>query len=349
MVLPRSTAFPASFTAQFARAPRALRSAGPQPWKRFAQRTARRGYASAGETMKKAGSDLPWLIGAIAVTVPSCAYLLQPSSDSQGHHGADAHKTRGEPGKQDISELNPDVGEDEGKSKIAPSGQSGEGLGEYNADNGEDDSDQGKDDSGKDEGDSGKDEGGSDDGDSGNTTGEPSGYASKGKLEKPQNQTQNPDEAPTQDEEHVTDTPDNKGEPSGVQFKGRSNQGDAEGRVEDVRKHVPDAKGGAKKRIESTYGNKLGAASPVREDREDDGKAKDKAVASKEPLDHNHTSGKQSGLSNTDTKHSEDIAANPEKSKKGEGAPETAKLQGPVDPSRPMPENKSARDDTEKA
>lgn len=182
--------------------------------------------------------------------------------------------------------------EDEGKSKIAPSDQTGEGLGGDDAERGVDDSDkgegkddstQGKDDSdqGKDDSDKGgdgsaKDEGGSDDGDSGNTTGKPSGYASKGKLEKPQNKTQNPDEAPTQDEEHVTETPDNKGEPSGVQFKGRSTQGDEEGRVEDVRKHVPDAKGGAKKRIESTYGNKLGAASPVREDREDDGKAKDK-------------------------------------------------------------------------
>lgn len=59
-------------------------------------------------------------------------------------------------------------------------------------------------------------------------------------------------------------------------------------------------------------------------------------MASKEPLDQNHTSGKQAGLSNTDTKHSQDISADPEKSKKGEGAPETAKLQGPVDPRRPQ-------------
>lgn len=48
----------------------------------------------------------------------------------------------------------------------------------------------------------------------------------------------------------------------------------------------------------------------------------------------NTMSGKQDGLSNTDTKHSVDITNDPEKSKKGEGVPETAKVKGPVDPFR---------------
>lgn len=47
-------------------------------------------------------------------------------------------------------------------------------------------------------------------------------------------------------------------------------------------------------------------------------------------------SSKQEGLSNTDTKHSTDITNNPDKSSKGEGAPETAKLKGTVDPKRPQ-------------
>ena len=47
-------------------------------------------------------------------------------------------------------------------------------------------------------------------------------------------------------------------------------------------------------------------------------------------------SGKQEGLTNTDTKHSTDIANDPDKSKKGEGTPETAKSKGTVDPSRPQ-------------
>ena len=50
----------------------------------------------------------------------------------------------------------------------------------------------------------------------------------------------------------------------------------------------------------------------------------------------NTQSGKQEGLSNTDTKHSTNIADDPEKSKKGEGAPETAKSKGTVDPGRPQ-------------
>ena len=47
-------------------------------------------------------------------------------------------------------------------------------------------------------------------------------------------------------------------------------------------------------------------------------------------------SGKQEGLSNTDTKHSEDITTSSEKSTKGEGTVETAKLKGTVSPNRPQ-------------
>ena len=47
-------------------------------------------------------------------------------------------------------------------------------------------------------------------------------------------------------------------------------------------------------------------------------------------------SGKQAGLSNTDTKHSYKIDEMDDKSKKGEGGPDTAKLQGTVDPNRPQ-------------
>jgi len=46
-------------------------------------------------------------------------------------------------------------------------------------------------------------------------------------------------------------------------------------------------------------------------------------------------SGKQKGISNDDTHHSSQIANDPEKSKKGEGVAETAKLQGTVSTERP--------------
>ena len=46
--------------------------------------------------------------------------------------------------------------------------------------------------------------------------------------------------------------------------------------------------------------------------------------------------GKQEGLSNTDTKHAEDVTNSSEKSTKGEGTVETAKLKGTVSPNRPQ-------------
>jgi hypothetical protein len=42
----------------------------------------------------------------------------------------------------------------------------------------------------------------------------------------------------------------------------------------------------------------------------------------------------QKGISNTATMHSTDQANNPEQSKKPEGAPDSAKLPGPIDPKR---------------
>lgn len=59
-------------------------------------------------------------------------------------------------------------------------------------------------------------------------------------------------------------------------------------------------------------------------------------ATAKTPGGRNTQSGKQEGLSNTDTKHSTNIESDPEKSKKGEGAPETAKSKGTVSPSRPQ-------------
>ncbi len=58
-----------------------------------------------------------------------------------------------------------------------------------------------------------------------------------------------------------------------------------------------------------------------------------KGSAGKKPVG-GSIAGKQAGLSNTDTKHSTDIGKDPDKSKKGEGVPETAKVQGTVNPSR---------------
>lgn len=56
---------------------------------------------------------------------------------------------------------------------------------------------------------------------------------------------------------HVTDSGKDV---EGVQFKGATSGGTREGEQGDTRKHIPDAKGGNKKRIESDYGHRLGVA-----------------------------------------------------------------------------------------
>lgn len=96
-----------------------------------------------------------------------------------------------------------------------------------------------------------------------------------------------------------------------------------------IEKSIPDAKGGSKKRLESDKGAKVG---------ENDKSAK--AGPSNEAGSTNTQSGKQEGLSNTDTKHSTDTTNDPSKSKKAEGGPDTAKVKGTVDPKRPQPEKK---------
>ena len=52
----------------------------------------------------------------------------------------------------------------------------------------------------------------------------------------------------------------------GVQFKGATKAGDEDGGQGDTRKHIPDAKGGSKKRIESHYGGKEAEATEDQQD-----------------------------------------------------------------------------------
>ena len=67
----------------------------------------------------------------------------------------------------------------------------------------------------------------------------------------------------TDSEAHETDSGSNV---EGVQFKGATKGGDREGEQGDTRKHIPDAKGGSKKRIESHYGGKQGEATSEEQD-----------------------------------------------------------------------------------
>ena len=250
-------------------------------------------------------------IVSLAVTVPSVYYLAQPQierfqhPEKHGHGGHGGHDEHDEHGEEGGSGEEGDLGESEGP---------GDEEGKDQVEDGEEQSKEDEKDEVK------SDESGTlDDGDPENTAHEKEGG---------------------QDVE-------------GVQFKGATSGGTEEGEQGDTRKHIPDAKGFSKKRIESHYGGKEGEAT----NEEQDPSNKDlvpmtppmtflaqvvwltpgiQAAASKPAGDKTTQSGKQEGLSNTDTKHSTNIAADPDKSTKGEGGPETAKNKGTVDPQRPQ-------------
>ncbi|KAI9803212.1 MAG: hypothetical protein M1825_002003 [Sarcosagium campestre] len=131
--------------------------------------------------------------------------------------------------------------------------------------------------------------------------------------------------------EEGQDTPDSsdsesegKQKTSGVNFKGHTKDGPPEHNV----KRYPDAKGGNKKRLESTYGKQQGVIDDDEENEDD------KPATSKPPV-RGSTSGKQEGVSNTDTKHSLDIEKDTGIGIKPEG-PDTAKAKGTIDPNRPQ-------------
>lgn len=198
-----------------------------------------------------------WAIGAVAVTIPSCYYIL--TSIDTGGHGHDEH---GEGHDEEHGEEHEEGGKDEGE--------------EEKSDDSEEKAEEKSDDSG--------------DSDSGD-----------------------------EKEADTPETSDDEGE--------EGSEGKDEGK--NTKKHIPDAKGGAKKRIESNNSKTLGDKGP---ESDHDDAPKDKASPSKPAGGKNSQSGKQEGLTNTDTKHSTDY---PGTSEKADGQPETAKSKGSVDPKRP--------------
>ncbi|KAK4692064.1 hypothetical protein P7C71_g5068, partial [Lecanoromycetidae sp. Uapishka_2] len=277
------------------------------------QRSQRRSYASDGDhgghSSHQSGflsGDLPWAIGAGIVTIPSVWYLSQPQierfTNPNKGHGSHGHE-RGEHDGHGEEDEGGDGAEDGGSGEKGEDSEQDEGQ-----ESGEEKSgDQG----GEGEG---EEEDGSDSEGGNQIT--PKTPGDKGKDGTPREENSG-------------------GNVEGVQFKGAvagGTKGDNE--QGDTRKHIPDAKGGSKKRIESDYAGREGVADKPEQDPQNE----DKAAPSKSVDDKSKKSqsGKQEGLSNTDTKHSTDIANSPEKSTKGEGGPETAKNKGTVDPSRPQ-------------
>ncbi|KAF2835380.1 hypothetical protein M501DRAFT_450592 [Patellaria atrata CBS 101060] len=274
MLLPRASSLRSSLRPSFNRSGRLFQMTERQTWQRLAQRTPRRSYASATESAKKtASSDLPWLLGSVAVTIPGTWWVL--SSHDKGNHPHGGYGTKQqeeqEPAKEQAEEIGGEAVQEVAEKK-----------------------------------------------------GNPSAKASA-KREK---------EAfgEGEEKEEPRETPENKGDTEGVDFKGKT-KSDA---PDDHRKLESTGQGANKLRIDSGQGENLGANDSVRE-----GETGSKADAG--PVK-NQMSDKQSGVSTSDTRHSVDIQSDPKKSSKGEGAPETAKVKGSVDPARPQADNKEARD-----
>ena len=166
------------------------------------------------------------------MTVPSVFYLIQPqlqSKKSHGHgHGNEGH-----------DEEHSEDGEPDEKNEGGDEGGSSEGKEEESGDQGD----------GEEKADAGKSNG------SGNDV-EKEGGAKPAAT---------PGDKGPAAEKHETE---GGGNVEGVQFKGSTSGGTEDREQGDTRKHIPDAKGGSKKRIDSDYGKTLGEASEPEQDSE---------------------------------------------------------------------------------
>ena len=173
-------------------------------------------------------------ITSLVVTVPSIYYLSLPQIDRYQHpekYGHGGHDKHDEHSEESN-------GDEEGGS--SEHGESGD---EKTEDQGEGDEEESK------EGE--KDESNSDD----------SGSEGEDK--------DTPDTSNDEGSENTAHETGGGQNVEGVQFKGATSGGTREGEQGDTRKHIPDAKGFNKKRIESHYGGKEGEAQKPEQDPSD--------------------------------------------------------------------------------
>ena len=176
-------------------------------------------------------------ITSVVITVPSLWYLIQPQlQPKKGHghgHGSEEHEEGhvqgGEHGEKTES------GEDDGSSQGEDDRTGDQGHGEENPDEG-----------------------------NSNEAGDNEGGAKSERSSEAGPAT--PDDKGPTPEAYERDSGENV---EGVQFKGATSGGTNEGEQGDTRKHIPDAKGGSKVRIESHYGNRQGVASEPEQDPDD--------------------------------------------------------------------------------
>lgn len=266
----------------------------PQLWRQ----AARRGYASGGHA-KPASGDAVWAAGAVAVTAPTCWYLLQ--NGPAGHHDDPHHDTDNSHHGVKEKDTSENDDEDSNEGKDPKGGEDAEAKSEDEEKTEEKTED--------------KEE-----------KSEESEKSEKSEDKKEESDKKDDEEKDDQKDSDKSDEKDSDDLPK-ADSKGPDSHSVGETDQNRV-KSIPDAKGGSKKRLESKSAITQGGV-----DDEDNGE--DKGASSKQAGSMRTQSGKQEGLSSTDTKHSTDIVGNADKSTKGEGGPETAKLKGTVQVDRP--------------
>ena len=175
-------------------------------------------------------------ITSIGITIPAIYYLLQPQLNASNHGGGHGHGGHDEHGAESHEEGHSDESEDSGEHKSSEPADAEE---------------QGKDEGqeGKKEDESTQDQAPSSEDSDDNSEGQPTPPTS--------------DDSDSDSDTEVANTAHEKeggANVPGVRFKGAMSGGTKEGEQGDTRKHIPDAKGFNKKRIESHSAIRLGEA-----------------------------------------------------------------------------------------
>ncbi|KAI5807153.1 hypothetical protein EDC01DRAFT_781941 [Geopyxis carbonaria] len=309
---------------------------------------------------KEPTSDTPWIIGSIALTVPACYYLLSSGSpkphhadphakmdtassspgdaqpDHEGHHGAlttsDDEKPYGSDkaaaksaSSSDSGEATPEEEEGASSDDEAADKQTASGASKAVSETAEDAKDQAKETAGK----------------LSDKASELYGSA-KAKATEVKDKAKDATENATEKAKDVTKNASEKAKDvtENASEKAKDVTENASEKAKDVsEKATEKAKGAAEKVSEKASDASDAASSGDHKEESKTSKDPQKTdpgyTAAKKPKSENEMSGKQEGLSNTDTKHP---LLHTERgdaiSKKPEGVHQTAKLKGTVDVNR---------------
>lgn len=198
---------------------------------------------------------VPRAITSAVVTIPAMVYLLQPSPDSGHGHEHDADEQHEDESQEGQGEEEAQAGES--SDKAAPNSEPGDIIPDLRKSSSQE---------GEDAGEEGDRQGGEEEAE------DQSGDSSSEGDDQQDTPGTSDDEQPN----NVAHETESGGNVEGVKFKGATSAGTRDGEQGDTRKHIPDAKGGNKKRIESHYGKRQGVAGDDDLEPDESGRTKDK-------------------------------------------------------------------------